>query len=88
MPAFTLSTGITLLSEQIEQADYYPRGSLRNDVALSGRTAQFERDFLFIRTVEGPLLVRGDSAARDANALEDCGVRVYRRPMATASHTS
>jgi hypothetical protein len=90
MPKLTLSTGLRLLSEHVERVEYYPRGSLRSDdllnVLLSGHDAApatREQDFLYVRTVNGAAHVRGSGAAQDATTLEEAGVRVNRRPLAT-----
>ena len=76
-----LSTGVTVESESVRHAEYYPRGSLRNDAYLNGLLMRHERAFLFIRLLDGIAHVRGPGAATDANKLEHAGVRVYRRPM-------
>jgi hypothetical protein len=78
MAAFKLSTGITLLSEQIKRADYFASGSVRKDVVLRNKPVQFEQDLLFIQTEEGPTHVRGNAAAQDASTLEQAGIPVYR----------
>ena len=81
MPILTLSTGNRLLSEHVQRAEYYSRGSLRSDalfnILLSGHDAEtHEEDFLYIRTVNGAAHIRGSGAAKDATVLEKAGVRV------------
>lgn len=71
MPALKLSTGIAIQSEHIQQVEYYPGGSL----FISSL------DFLYIRTTTGTTRITGRGAAQDADAIEQAGVRVYRRPM-------
>ena len=80
MPSLTLSTGLRLLSEHIERAEYHPCGPLRRIAFFDGSNARHEQDFLYIRTVNGAEHVRGSGAAEDANTLEEAGVPVYRRP--------
>jgi hypothetical protein len=67
MPALTLSTGVKLLSEHVKAADYYPRGSRRNNVFFDnafarhdGALTRHEQDFLYIRVVSGAAHVRGE----------------------------
>jgi hypothetical protein len=86
VPALTLSTGVRLLSEDVQQAAYYPRGSLRVTAllyALSagryGAAETHEENLLYIGTINGKLHVRGSDAEQDATALEEAGVKVYRR---------
>jgi hypothetical protein len=96
MPALTLSTGVKLLSEHVKAADYYPRGSRRNNVFLDGAftrhdgaLARHEQDFLYIRIVKnGAAHVRGGNAAQDATVLEQAGVQVYRHPIPASSRAS
>jgi hypothetical protein len=85
MPAVTLSTGLSLLSEHVQMAAYQPRGSIRVEglvnMLLSGPDAVLtrnEQDFLYVRTKDGAVRVRGSGAAEDATALEEAGVYVYR----------
>jgi hypothetical protein len=87
VPAVTLSTGFRLLPEHVQMAAYYPSGSLRSSALLNGLmaghvgvSATHEQDFLYVRTLDGAARVRGTSAAQDAIALEEAGVRVYRSP--------
>ena len=80
MPELVLSGGLIVQSEKVRYAEYYPCGSLRTDSFINGLPIQHEQDFLFIRLSDDIVRVRGHSAERDANALEDAGVRVYRRP--------
>jgi hypothetical protein len=86
-----LSTGTTLQSEHVQQAEYYSRGSLPSNALLYALSARrkaeleiHEQSFLYIRTIEGSVHVRGKGAAGDATALEEAGVRVYRSPIAAA----
>jgi hypothetical protein len=89
MPILTLSTGNRVLSEHVQRAEYYPRGSLRSDplfnILLSGQNSVLEThedDFLYIRTENGGgARIRGRGAAKDASVLEQAGVYVYRRPV-------
>src|SRR4051794_11087182 len=78
MPALTLSTGRTLLSENVKRAEFYPSGLARNNAVFSDEPAR--QDFLFIRTTRGAEHVLGKGAERDATALEQAGIRVDRRP--------
>lgn len=71
MAALNLSTGIAIQSDQIQQVEYYPGGSLFVS----------SLDFLYIRTTTGTTRITGPSAAQDADAIEQAGVYVYRRPM-------
>jgi hypothetical protein len=71
MAALKLSTGIAIQSEDIQQAEYFPGGSLFVS----------SLDFLYIRTTTGTTRISGRSAAQDADAIEQAGVRLYRRPM-------
>jgi hypothetical protein len=71
MAALKLSRGIAIQSEDIQQVEYFPGGSL---FASS-------LDFLYIRTTAGTTRIVGRNAAQDADAIEQAGVRVYRRPM-------
>jgi hypothetical protein len=95
MPILTLSTGNKLVTEYVKRAEYYPSGSVRSgalvNTLLSGNnaaSATHEEDFLYLLTLTGETHVRGRVAAKDATALEQAGVYVYRRPRATASGTS
>jgi hypothetical protein len=83
----TLSTGNTVLSEQIQRAEYYKRGSLRSDALFNTLLPEHEaapethqEDILYIRTINGAARIRGSGAAKDATALEQAGVTVYRPP--------
>ena len=87
MPAVTLTTGVRLLSEDVQQAAYYPRGSLRLDTLIYAMSAgryrapeTQEENFLYIGTINGRVHVRGSDAEQDAIALEQAGVKVYRPP--------
>jgi hypothetical protein len=87
VPAVTLTRGVRLLSEHVQQAAYYPRASLRLDTLIyaisPGRYSApetQEENFLYIGTINGPVHVRGSDAERDAAALEQAGVKVYRPP--------
>ena len=87
MPTVTLSTGVRLLSEDVQQAAYYPSGSLRVDALIHrvsagryGAPERHEQNFLCIRTINGSVHVRGGEAGEDASALEQAGVKVYRLP--------
>src|SRR5689334_8745882 len=87
MPAVTLSTGVRLLCEDVQQAAYYPRGSLRVDALIHrmsagryGAPETHEQNFLCIRTINGSVYVRGSEAGEDATALEQAGIKVYRPP--------
>jgi hypothetical protein len=89
MPRVTLSTGVALQSEHVQQAAYYPRGSLRSGALIyalsagrNGALETHEQNFLYIGTISGAVHVRGDDAAQDVKSLEQAGVRVYRCPMA------
>ncbi len=87
MPTFILSTGVTLQSEHVQRAAYYPRGSRRSDALIyamsAGRTGSLrahEQNFLYVCTINGAVHVCGRDAAKDAIALEEAGVQVYRSP--------
>jgi hypothetical protein len=87
MPAVTLSTGVRLVSEDVQQVAYYPRGSLRVEALIYemsagryGAAERHEQNLLCIRTINGSVHVRGSDAAEDATALEQAGVKVYRPP--------
>jgi hypothetical protein len=87
MPMLTLSTGNRVLSEQIQRAEYYKRGSLRSDALFNSLLPEHEaapethqEDFLYIQTINGAARIRGSGAAKDATALEQAGVKVYRPP--------
>jgi hypothetical protein len=87
MPAVTLSTGVSVLCEDVQEAAYYPRGSLRVDALIHGMSAgrygaaeTLQQNFLCIRTINGSVHVRGNDAEEDATALEQAGVKVYRPP--------
>jgi hypothetical protein len=76
-----LSTGVLVQSENVRHAEYYPQGSLRSDSYISGLLIYHGQNFLYIRLRDGIAHVRGPGAAHDADALEQAGVRIYRRPM-------
>jgi hypothetical protein len=78
MAALKLSTGIEMQSDQIQNVEYYPGGSLWMSC---GFTALADQHFLYIRTVTGTVQVTGCGAAQDADTIEQAGVRVYRRRM-------
>ncbi|MGI9071521.1 MAG: hypothetical protein ACR2JB_09470 [Bryobacteraceae bacterium] len=78
MAALKLSTGIHMQSDQIQQVEYYPGGSLW---ISCGFTELADQHFLYIRTVTGTVRVTGRGAAQDADTIEQAGVRVYRRRM-------
>jgi hypothetical protein len=78
MATLKLSTGIAIQSEQIQQVEYYPRGSL----------FMSSLDFLYIRTTSGTTRISGRGATQDADAIEQAGVRVYRRPVDDVSRAS
>jgi hypothetical protein len=87
VPTLTLSTGVAVQSENVQQAAYYPRGSLRLDTLICAMSAGRYRapetqkeNFLYIGTINGPVHVRGRNAEQDATALEQAGVKVYRPP--------
>jgi hypothetical protein len=89
MPAVTLTTGVRLLSEHVQQAAYYPRGSLHVNALIHAMSAgrygaqeTHEQNFLCIRTINGPAHVCGTDAEHDAAALEQAGVKVDRPPKA------
>jgi hypothetical protein len=84
MPALTLSTGVSLIFEDVEWGAYYPCGSIRSSALINRGSARHAQDFLYIRTANGPELVRGNGAAQDASALEHAGICVYRRIRTTA----
>jgi hypothetical protein len=71
MATVKLSTGIAIQSEQIQQVEYYPGGSLFVS----------SLDFLYIRTTTGTTRISGRGAAQDAHAIEQAGVRIYRRAI-------
>jgi hypothetical protein len=81
MAQLVLSNGVTVQSENIRHAEYYPQGSLRTDSFLNGLLIRREQHFLFIRLLDGNAHVKGTGAAQDAAALERVGVNVYRRPV-------
>jgi hypothetical protein len=81
MAAIKLSTGIAMQSEHIQQVEYYPSGSLWISSFVNGFTVLRDNDFLYIRTTTGSTRITGRGAAQDADAIEQAGVRVYRRPM-------
>jgi hypothetical protein len=78
MAAIKLSTGIAMQSEHIQQVEYYPGGSLWISSFVNGFTVLRDNAFLYIRTTTGSTRITG---AQDADAIEQAGVRVYRRPM-------
>jgi hypothetical protein len=87
VPVVTLTTGVRLLSEQVQQAVYYPRGSLQVNALIRAMSGErygapetHEHNFLCIRTINGRVHVRGSDAEQDAIALEVAGVYVYRPP--------
>ena len=87
MPPVTLSTGVTILSQHVQQVAYYPRGSLRVDALIHrlsagryGAVETHEQNLLCIHTISGSVHVSGDDAEEDAAALELAGVKVYRPP--------
>src|SRR3954470_4107321 len=87
MPALTLSTGVKLLCEQVQRVEFYPRGSYRVSALVyaisEGRNGALdtnEKDFLCVHTINGKIHVRGSGAAKDAIALEEAGIQVYRGP--------
>jgi len=84
MPAVKLTTGVTLITEDVKWGVYYPCGSIRSGAHLDRGSARHAHDFLYIRTANGPAHVRGTGASQDATALEQAGVCVYRRPQTTA----
>ena len=86
MPVLTLTTGIRLLSEQVNRAEFYPRGSLRGRTWSDGSLTRPDQDFLYIGTINAATYVCGIGAAHDVVALERVGVRVNRHGNATASH--
>jgi hypothetical protein len=87
MQTLTLSTGLSLLSENIQRVEFYPRGSFRVNALIyaisAGRNGALEvneQDFLCIHTTDGKIHVRGSGAAQDVTALEEAGIWVYRSP--------
>jgi hypothetical protein len=88
MPLIVLSSGASVDSEKVRQAEYYPRGSLRSDAYLNGLLIRHEKDFLVIRLTDGVAHVRGGDAAKDALALERAGIKVYHRPISVALRAS
>jgi hypothetical protein len=78
MAALKLSTGIQMQSDQIQQVEYYPGGSLW---ISCGFTELADQHFLYIRTATETVRVTGRGAAQDADTIEKAGVRVYRRRM-------
>jgi hypothetical protein len=87
MPEVTLSIGVRLLSQQVHRAEFYPSGSFRSSTIIHsisagryGALETHEQSFLCIHTTNGTVHVRGSGAARDAAALEEVGIRVYRSP--------
>jgi hypothetical protein len=88
MAAIKLSTGIEMQSEHIQQVEYYPSGSLWISSFVNGFTLLRDNDFLYIRTTTGTTRITGRGAAQDADAIEQAGVRVYRRPMPAILHAS
>jgi hypothetical protein len=95
MPRVTLSAGLSLLSEHIEWAEYYPSGSLRSSAVLNGvmaghvgATARHEQDLLYIRTANGAEHVRRSDATQDIIVLEKAGIQVHRSPKLTALRNS
>ena len=69
MSSIILSTGTSVQSEKVRQAEYYPRGSLRSDAYLNGLLIRHEKDFLFIRLTDGVAHVRGSAAAKQDTRL-------------------
>jgi hypothetical protein len=80
MPAVQLSTGIVIRSENVEKAEYYPKNALDAYGCQFGGPEMRDCPFLFIQTRDGAERIQGESAARDATALEQAGVRVLRHP--------
>lgn len=70
MRVFTLSTGVKLLSDDIERAEYFPY-----------RLTAHEQDFLYIETLHGAICVQGKGAAQDALVLEQEEIPVRRLPI-------
>jgi hypothetical protein len=85
MPQLRLSTGLTVESQDIRHAEYYPSGSLRSDSFLTGVVARHQQHFLCILLRGSVAHVRGDAAAEDALNLERAGISVYRRRVSCAS---
>lgn len=89
-----MSTGVTLQSEHVQQAAYYPSGSLRSDALIyawggrNGALEMREENFLYIGAISGAIHVRGIDVAQDATSLEEAGIQVYRSPIADASADS
>jgi hypothetical protein len=88
VPLLKLSTGIRLLTQHIQRAEYYPSVSVGSSALLNGvmaghvgASATHEQNFLCIRTGFGNVRVRGINAAQDATVLEEAGVQVYRSPL-------
>ncbi|MGI8959231.1 MAG: hypothetical protein ACR2IV_05640 [Bryobacteraceae bacterium] len=81
MAAIKLSTGIVIQSEHIQQVEYYPGGSLWISSFVNGFEVLRDQDFLYIRTTTEARRITGRGAAEGADAIEQAGVRVYRRPM-------
>lgn len=77
------STGIAIQSEQIRQVEYHPCGSLWINGLIEGSAAVRDTDFLYVRTSAGATHVSGTGASQDVDAIEQAGVRVYRRPNLT-----
>lgn len=87
MSQIVLSTGVSVQSENVRHAEYYPRASLRSNAYINRGLTRHDKDFLFIRLCDGIQHVRGDGAGTDAANLEQAGVTVYRRPMPVVSRT-
>jgi hypothetical protein len=75
MPTLTLSTGLRLPSEHVQQASYYPRGSFRVNTLIHSMSAErygepetHEQNFLYIGTINGPVHVRGSYAEQKPRA--------------------
>jgi hypothetical protein len=68
MAELVLSGGVTVQSEKVRHAEYYPRGSLMNDGFINGLLIKREKDFLFIRLSDGIAHIRGNGAAEGADA--------------------
>jgi hypothetical protein len=64
MATLKLSTGIEMQSDQIQQVEYYPGGSLWMNC---GFTSLADQHFLYIRTATRTIRVTGRGAAQDAD---------------------
>jgi hypothetical protein len=74
-------------TELFYHADAHAQYGLRSDAIFNSLLPEHEavpethqEDLLYIRTMDGAARICGSGAAKDAIALEQAGVKVYRPP--------